>query len=102
VLVFGLFMVFGALTVTRAVVRGWVGSEPRVGALFGVEPPVSNALVQVSLFLAMLSGLDVAASAATDPHYRKTFFEPLLATVRVSLAAREVYLDRWPLAGHAR
>jgi hypothetical protein len=102
VLVFGLFMVFGTLTVSRTVVQGWVGGEPRVGELFGVELPVSNALVQVSLFLAMFSGLYFAASAATDPHYRKSFFEPLLADVRVSLAAREVYLARWPSAGHTR
>ncbi len=102
VLVFGLFMVFGTLTVSQAVVRSWVGNEPRVGELFGVELPVSNALVQVSLFLAVFSGLYFAASAATDPHYRKSFFEPLLADVRMSLAAREVYLARWPSAGHAR
>ncbi len=102
VLVFGLFMVFGTLTVSQSVIQSWVGSEPRVGELFGVELPVSNALVQVSLFLAMFSGLYFAASAATDPHYRKSFFEPLLADVRVSLAAREVYLARWPLAEHAR
>jgi MFS family permease len=101
VLVFGLFMVFGTLTVSRSVVRSWVGNEPRVGVLFGIELPVSNALVQVSLFLAVFSGLYFAASAATDPHYRKSFFEPLLADVRVSLAAREVYLARWPSAVQA-
>lgn len=102
VLVFGLFMVFGALTVKQSVVASWVGGEPKLGELFGLQLPVTNALVQVSLFLAMFSGLYFAASAATDPHYRKSFFEPLLADVRVSLAAREVYLARWPSAGHAR
>jgi hypothetical protein len=37
-----------------------------------------------------------AASAATDQHYRESFFEPLLEDVRTSLAARQVYLARRP------
>jgi hypothetical protein len=98
VLVFALFMVFGALTVRQSVVAAWLGRPPTTGVLFGVELPVSNALVQVSLFLAVFSGLYFAASAATDPHYRKSFFDPLIAEVRLCLAAREVYLARWPTA----
>jgi hypothetical protein len=98
VLVFALFMVFGALTVRQSVVAAWVGRQPTTGVLFGIELPVSNALVQVSLFLAVFSGLYFAASAATDPHYRKSFFDPLIAEVRLCLSAREVYLARWPTA----
>lgn len=94
-LVFGLFMVFGALTVKQSVVESWIGHRPVLGELFGLELPVTNALVQVSLFLSVFSGLYFAASVATDAHYRKSFFEPLLADVRISLAAREVYLARW-------
>lgn len=98
-LMFALFMVFGTLAVEPSVVESWVGREPPRGQLFGIQLPVTDALVQVSLFLAMFSGLYFAASAATDPHYRRSFFEPLLAHVRMSLAAREVYLTRWPNAG---
>ena len=98
-LVFGLFMLFGALAVKQSVVRLWLGADPKPGVLLGVHLPVSNALVQVSLFLAVFSGLYFAASVATDVHYRKSFFEPLLRDVRVSLAAREVYLARWPTSG---
>jgi hypothetical protein len=97
-LVFGLFMLFGALTVRQVVVESWIGHEPQVGELFGLQLPVTNALVQVALFLSVFSGLYFAASVATDQHYRKSFFEPLLADVRVSLAAREIYLARWPSA----
>jgi hypothetical protein len=100
-LVFGLFMVFGALTVTDTVVESWIGHEPQLGRLFGLQLPVTNALVQVALFLSVFSGLYFAASVATDQHYRKSFFEPLLADVRVSLAAREIYLARWPAAGRS-
>lgn len=98
-LVFGLFMAFGAIAVKQSVVKIWLGAEPKPGVLLGVHLPVSNALVQVSLFLAVFSGLYFAASVATDEHYRKSFFEPLLRDVRVSLAAREVYLTRWPTPG---
>ena len=98
-LVFGLFMLFGALAIKQSVVATWLGAEPTAGVLFGVHLPVTNALVQVSLFLAVFSGLYFAASVATDERYRQSFFEPLLADVRVSLAAREVYLTRWLTSG---
>ncbi|HEV2779711.1 MAG TPA: hypothetical protein VGX25_09950 [Actinophytocola sp.] len=101
-LVFGLFMLFGALTVQQDVVEAWIGRRPPSGELFGLRLPVPDVLVQVSLFLAVFSGLYFAASAATDPHYRTSFFDPLVADVRVSLAAREVYLARWPAAAGAR
>jgi hypothetical protein len=48
------------------------------------------------MFLAAFSGVYFAASAATDQNYRESFFEPLLADVRTSLAARHVYLARRP------
>lgn len=94
-LVFAFFLVFGTLAVTDEVQQAWAGAPPEPGYLFGVRLPASNALVQVSIFLAVFSGLYFAASTATDPHYRKAFFEPLLADVAVSMAAREVYLQRW-------
>lgn len=94
-LTFGLFMVLGVLTMKPDVIASWVQveqSELQPGTLFGLELPVPNALVQVSIFLSVFAGLYFAASAATDAHYRKSFFDPLLDDVQVSLAARQVYL----------
>jgi hypothetical protein len=93
-LVFVLFVIFGTLAIRESVVESWLGAPLQEGRLFGVELPVSRALVQVSIFLSVFSGLYFTASAATDPHYRKAFFDPLLADVRVSLAVRQVYLAR--------
>jgi hypothetical protein len=96
VLVFVLFISFGALAVDKSVIASWVG-EPALehyGTLFGVELPVSHALTQLSIFLAAFSGLYFTASAATDPLYRKAFFEPLIKEMRVSLAVRQAYLAR--------
>ncbi|MPZ82065.1 MAG: hypothetical protein GEV28_17390 [Actinophytocola sp.] len=93
-LVFCLFVGLGALAVDKSVVDTWLGEGKFLesGTFFNLELPVSKALVQVSIFLAVVSGLYFTASAATDPHYRKAFFDPLIDDVRVSLAVRQVYL----------
>lgn len=96
VLVFCLLIALGALAINGAVIDAWLGEgfSKIQGTLFGIALPLPRALVHVSLFLAAFSGLYFAASAATDDNYRVAFFEPLLADVRVSLAARQVYLAR--------
>ena len=96
VLVFFLLIALGALAIDGSVIDAWLGQgySKIQGTLFGIKLPLSRALVQVSLFLAAFSGLYFAASAATDDNYRAAFFEPLLDDVRVSLAARQVYLAR--------
>lgn len=95
-MVFVFFVVFGALAIDDPLLEAWAGrSELEPGVLFGLELPVSNQLVQMSIFLSAFSGLYFAGAAATDPAYRNTFFDPLVAEIRVSLAAREAYLGRW-------
>jgi len=96
VLVFCLFIGLGELAVEDEVIVSWLGKEAfeQTGTLFGVHLLLPNALVQLAIFLAAFSGLYFTASAATDPLYRKAFFEPLIAEVRVSLAVRQVYLAR--------
>lgn len=94
-MVFCFFMVFGALAVTDGLIQAWLTHPPRGGVVFGVALPVPDELVQVSIFLSAFSGLYFAGAAATDPLYRDKFFDPLVADVRVSLAARAVYLGRW-------
>jgi hypothetical protein len=95
VLVFGLFIGLGMLAVHPHVVDEWLGAgkSEKWGTLFGFTlPGVPNALVQLSIFLSVFSGLYFTASAATDPVYRKAFFDPLVRDVRVSLAVRHAYL----------
>jgi hypothetical protein len=94
VLVFCLFIGLGALAVEQRVVDAWLGEGKflKPGTLFGLQLPLPNALVQLSIFLSVFCGLYFTASAATDPVYRKAFFEPLVEDVRVSLAVRQAYL----------
>ncbi len=94
-LVFGFFVVFGVLMIRPEVVTVFAGRESAPGTLLGVPLPVSSALLHVSLFLAVFSGLYFAASTATDARYRRSFFEPLLEDVKISLAARDIYLAHW-------
>ncbi|MFC4946970.1 hypothetical protein [Pseudonocardia sp. GCM10023141] len=95
VLVFVFFVVFGTLMVTPAVQATYLGSEPLTpGTLFGVPLPMSNALIQVSVFLAAFAGLYFTASTTTDERYRRAFFQPLLDEVAIGLAARDVYRAR--------
>lgn len=96
VVMFVFFVVFGVLAVHPEVMKAWSNQNPTVGNLFGVQVPVPNQLLHVSIFLAAFSALYFVASTVTDERYRRSFFEPLVDHLAVSLAARQVYLTRWP------
>ncbi len=95
VVMFVFFVVFGVLAVRPEVMKAWSNQNPTVGNLFGVQVPVPNQLLHVSIFLAAFSALYFVASTVTDERYRRSFFEPLVDHLAVSLAARQVYLTRW-------
>lgn len=90
--VFAAFVVLGKLTVSDAAIKSWVGHDPAPGELFGVQVPLANDLVQVCLFIAAFSTLYFIATIVTDAAQRKTFFDPVLEHLEVSLAGRAVYL----------
>ena len=95
--VFVFFIVFGVLMITPGVQETYLGvPNPAEATLFSIPFPVSNALFQVSLFLAAFSGLYFTASKTTEERYRRAFFEPLIDEIALSLAARDVYRERWP------
>jgi hypothetical protein len=90
--VFAAFAVLGELTVPDAAIKSWVSHDPTPGELFGVQVPMANELVQVCLFIAAFSTLYFIATIVTDVAQRKTFFDPVLEHLEVSLAGRAVYL----------
>jgi hypothetical protein len=69
------------------------GQPPCPGTWFGIHVPVPQTIVQVSLFVAVLSGLYFTVSTSVDPLYRERFFKPLIDDVAVSLAGRDAYLE---------
>ena len=90
--VFVAFAVLGKLTVPDAAITAWVSHEPTQGELFGIQVPMAGELVQVCLFIAAFSTLYFIATIVTDAAQRKTFFDPVLEHLEVSLAGRAVYL----------
>ncbi|MET8847847.1 hypothetical protein [Amycolatopsis sp. NPDC004625] len=93
-LVFVFFVVFGIIAVQHSVIKAWIGRDPTSGTLFGIQLPIPQELLQVSLFIAAFSGLYFAASTVTDAKYRSAFFDPLADHLAVSLVARDRYLAR--------
>ncbi|MBE8518900.1 hypothetical protein ILP97_15480 [Amycolatopsis sp. H6(2020)] len=93
-LVFVFFVVFGIVAVQHSVIKAWIGRDPASGTLFGIQLPIPQELLQVSLFIAAFSGLYFAASTVTDAKYRSAFFDPLADHLAVSLVARDLYLGR--------
>lgn len=94
-LMFGFFVTFGSLAVRPAVIKAWSTHAPTTGTLFGIQIPVPNELVQMSIFLAAFSALYFVASAASDARYRRAFLDPLVDHMAVSLTARRLYLTHW-------
>lgn len=96
VLVFAFFLVFGTLVLSpEAEAEFLAGQVLTPGKLFGFNVGFSNAMLQVSLFLAAFSGLSFTASTTAEEPYRRSFFDPLLEDVAFSLAARDAYRARW-------
>ena len=94
-LVFLLFTIFGDLAVPREAIKAWTNRDPLPGTLFGVQIPVTNELLQVSMFIAAFSTLYFVVTTVTDAGHRKAFLEPVLEHLRVSIAARALYLARY-------
>lgn len=97
---FAFFLALGIIAVPDDVTVLWssqqscpVGQPPCAGTWFGVHIPVSQTVVHMSLFFAVLSGRCFTVSTSVDPQYRQRYFEPLIGDVAVSLAGRDVYLE---------
>jgi hypothetical protein len=98
--IFAFFVILGIIAVPNDIAVQWSQQTscpggaipPCAGTWFGINTPLSQTLVQTSLFVAVLSGLYFTVNTSVDPLYRERFFEPLIADLAVSLAGRDVYL----------
>jgi hypothetical protein len=95
-LTFGFFVTFGKIALKDEVIKAYTTRDPTPGILFGIQIPVPNELLQVSLFIAAFSAVYFVSSTVSDAKYRSAFFDPLADHLAVSLAARDVYLARLP------
>jgi hypothetical protein len=94
------FLALGIIAIPDEVTVLWSGEDsctagepPCAGTWFGIHLPIPQTVMHTSLFVAVLSGLYFTVSTSVDPLYRQRFFEPLIADVAVSLAARDAYLE---------
>lgn len=103
---FGFFVALAVIAVPTDLMVLWSGETscpgggepPCAASLFGIATSFPQTALYTSAFVAVLSGLYFTVSSSTDPMYRQRFFDPLVADVAVSLAGRDVYLQRE--AGH--
>ncbi len=89
------FVVFGLLIMNVDTLVQW--TEQPLNELYsfsfrGDRIVLTEELLRAAGFLAAFSGLYFTVNAATEPTYRKEFFDGLLAEVRQSMAVREAYL----------
>ncbi|HEY6795808.1 MAG TPA: hypothetical protein VI248_14105 [Kineosporiaceae bacterium] len=95
ILAFVIFAVLGWLAVPQEAIRSWTNHAPTPGTLFGIQVPMANEELQVCLFIAGFSALYFVVAVLTDAAHRRTFFDPVLDHLKVSLAVRAVSLLRY-------
>ena len=89
------FVAFGLVIMGPDTLVQWTGEpleELYALSFRGDRIVLSEELLRAAGFLASFSGLYFAVNAATEPTYRREFFDELLREVRQSMAVREVYL----------
>ncbi|MFN2536985.1 MAG: hypothetical protein ABR549_02390 [Mycobacteriales bacterium] len=88
----GLFFVaLGLLSVSRALVHTWIGTDPHV-LLGNGEFVVTEELLRVASAIAAFSGFYYAIAVLTDPTYRAEFAEEITDEMRQSFEDRVAYL----------
>jgi hypothetical protein len=85
------FLVFGRVAIGPDVIESWVGHEPRPILELTRFLPVSNELLQVSVFLAAFSGLYFTVYAVTDESYRRQFFTAISQDLERAIGVYAVY-----------
>ena len=89
---FVFFVIFGALIIPDSTIAAWTGqAATELPSWLGSRLPVTNELVQVSVFLASFAGLHFTVSAVTDETYRRQFFAGLSAELERAVAVHAVY-----------
>jgi hypothetical protein len=97
-LLMGLFFLgFGMLAIRPEVVATWLGDLGPSATLWSFQigdhlVVLSRALVNVALFLAVLSGFYFTVYAVIDPTYREQFFDGIVDEVRQAVTVRAAYL----------
>jgi hypothetical protein len=87
--VFGFFVVFGAVAIRPEVIEAWLGHPPT----YLVEPlNLSRELLRVAVFLSGFAGLYFTVQAVIDKTYRREFFSQVSHGLEQAVGVRKVYV----------
>lgn len=97
VVVFGFFMVFGAVAIRPVVITAWLGHTPEY---LVAQLNLSRELLRVAVFLSAFAGLYFTVQAVIDDTYRREFFSQVSQGLEQAVGVRKVYVAvRAHLAG---
>lgn len=99
VVTFGVFAIFGSITLTPKLIESWAAAPSKNLVWLGLSLPMDAAMFRVCLILALFSGLSFAASTLTDSMYRELFIARISQEVRRNVAARHCYRRELLAAG---
>jgi hypothetical protein len=98
VLVFVFFLGFGLVTFSHQDLQEWTGKAPDNAFVFGhyirsyLGFDIDNSLLQVSIFLAAVSGFFFSVSSLTDEVYKDQFYLRMNRELETAIQVRRVYL----------
>jgi hypothetical protein len=90
------FFVVGLVMLTPDLMREWTQHTLNHATLFGCPIPVSQAFINMNFFLGALTFMYVSARSVGDGEYRHEFLDPLIEDLKITLLARDRYLNNLP------
>jgi hypothetical protein len=87
------FFVVGLVMLTPELLREWTQHSPTHATLFGYPIPVPEAFINMTSFLGALTFMYVSARSVGDGEYRHEFLDPLIEDLKLTLLARNRYLN---------
>ncbi|OBG71165.1 MULTISPECIES: hypothetical protein [unclassified Mycobacterium] len=86
-----MYLILGLIILTPPLLKEWTHTGSTTSTVFGLTFPAPDSLIHMCLFLGALTFMYISARAVDDAEYRAMFLDPLLADLRVALAARTRY-----------
>jgi hypothetical protein len=88
-----LFFLAGIVMLTPDLLREWTQHSIAYATLFGYPLPVPQAFINMVFFLGTLTFMYVSARSVGEGEYRHEFLDPLIGDLKVTLLARNRYLN---------
>lgn len=88
-----MFFVVGLVMFTPQLLSDWTQHRLTRAILFGCPIPVPQAFVNMTFFLGALTFMYVSARSIGDGEYRHEFLDPLIEDLKLTLLARNRYLN---------